>query len=207
MKFTGVHHAVLVYRSMGFRVVPLYGVTNGQCACGSYRCKERDAGKHEPPATDGAWKDGAEHGPADFGTEDNVALAMGAWNGSADWLVALDIDGPLDLSEIGWTLPPTLTQRSPRGRHLVFSVPAYTPLGNWVDALETKASFGASLDLRYARGRIVAAPSRNAFGAYEWVDFRPPARLPQAAIDDILDRRAARGLPVDTEWRRGSKRP
>jgi len=205
VKLETVQQAVELYTSMGFRVVPLFGLVDGRCACGSPECKDRDAGKHEPPETDGQWKDGVEFGPADFGATDNVAIAMGPWGGSDDWLVTLDIDGPLDLDPYGWGLPPTLTQKSPRGRHLVYAVPAYTPLGNWVDVLQTKP--GPALDLRYARGRIVAAPSGNAFGAYEWADFREPAPLPQAAIDAILERRVDRGLPVQWEWHRNGKRP
>lgn len=205
MKFTSVREAVELYTSMGFRVVPLFGLVEGRCACGSPECKDRDAGKHEPPESDGLWKEGAEFAVEHFGETDNVAIAMGPWGGSDDWLVTLDIDGPLDLDPYGWALPPTLTQKSPRGRHLVYSVPAYAPLGNWVDVLQTKP--GPALDLRYARGRIVAAPSQNAFGTYDWVDFREPAPLPQAAIDAILDRRVDRGLPVQWEWHRGSKRP
>lgn len=205
MKFESVIEAVDFYTSVGFRVVRLFGLEDGRCACRSPDCKDRDAGKHEPPETDGLWKDGTEFHAIDFALHDNVGLAMGPWGGSDDWLVALDIDGELDLEQYGWSLPPTLTQKSPRGRHLVYSVPAYTPLGNWVDVLQTKP--GAALDLRYARGRIVAAPSQNAFGSYDWVDFREPAPLPQAAIDAILNRRVERGLPVQWEWHRNGKRP
>lgn len=205
MKFESVREAVDFYSSMGFRPIPLFGLVDGRCACGSPDCKDRDSGKHEPPETDGLWKEGTEYGPADFGVTNNVALAMGPWGGSDDWLVALDIDGELDLDPYGWDLPRTLTQKSPRGRHLIYSVPAYTPLGNWVDVLRTKP--GPALDLRYARGRLVVAPSQNSYGRYEWIDFREPAPLPQAAIDSILSRRVDRGLPVQWEWNRGEKRP
>lgn len=207
MKFANVSEAVALYTSMGFRVVPLFGLVDGRCACASPECKDRDAGKHEPPKTDGLWKDGSEFGAADFGSTDNVALAMGPWGGSDNWLVCLDIDGPLDIDGFMWNLPPTLEQKSPRGRHLIYSVPAYTPLGNWVDVLQTRDSHHAQLDLRYARGRIVVSPSENSFGRYEWIDFREPAPLPQPALDAVLERRVERGLPVQWEWHRGGKRP
>lgn len=207
MKFGSVADAVTLYVSMGFRVVPLHGLVDGRCACRFEDCKARDAGKHEPPETDGLWKDGHEFAASDFAATDNVALAMGPWGGSDDWLVTLDIDGPLDIAGFMWGLPPTLEQKSPRGRHLIFSVPAFSPLGNWVDVLQTRDSHHAQLDLRYARGRIVVAPSENSFGRYEWVDFREPAPLPETAISAILDRRVERGLPVQWEWHRGGKRP
>jgi hypothetical protein len=207
VKFASVKEAVELYSSIGFRPIPLFGLREGRCACGSPECKDRDAGKHEPPETDGLWKDGTEFGVEHFDDHDNVALAMGPWGGSDDWLVTLDIDGPLDLDGFMWNLPRTLEQKSPRGRHLIFSVPAYTPLGNWVDVLQTRDTHRAQLDLRYARGRIVVAPSENSFGRYEWTDFREPAALPQSAIDAILDRRVERGLSVQWEWSRGGKRP
>lgn len=202
-----IKEAVALYTSMGFRPVPLFGLVDGRCACGSPDCKDRDAGKHEPPATDGLWKDGVTFGPEAFGDGDNVALAMGPWGGSDDWLVCLDIDGPLDIDGFMWNLPETLEQNTPRGRHLIFRVPAYTPLGNWVDVLQTRDSHRSQLDLRYARGRIVAAPSENSFGRYAWKLIREPAPLPQSALDAILERRVERGLPVQWEWNRGGKRP
>lgn len=207
MKFASVREAVDLYVSMGFRPVPLYGLRDGRCACMSPDCKDRDAGKHEPPETDGQWKDGRSFDSRDFSDGDNVALAMGPWGGSDDWLVTLDVDGPLDIDGFLWNLPRTLTQKSPRGRHLVYSVPAYTPLGNWIDVLQTKESHRAALDLRYARGRIVVSPSENSFGRYEWIDFREPAPLPESVLAAILDRRVERGLPVQWEWSRAGKRP
>jgi hypothetical protein len=204
MKFTNVHEAAKAYIQRGFRVVPLHGVDRMGCHCGSGACKERDWGKHEPPATDGLWKDGATFTAADFSDGDNIAVAMGPWRPSL-WLVALDIDGSDSIAELP-ELPPTLTQRSPRGRHLIYSVPEYTPLGNYVDVFRTKA-WGYSLDLRYARGRIVAAPSRGATGDYVWDDWRDPVPLPESALDAILDERRRRGLPVASRWERDGKAP
>lgn len=200
-----VRSAVRDYIARGFRVVPLYGVDAlGQCMCGRSLCKQRDAGKHEPPGTDGLWKDGAAFDESAFSSFDNIALAMGPWTEDR-WLVALDVDGPLELEPHLGELPPTLTQRTPRGKHLVFWVPAWTALGNWVDVLDTKP--GPSLDLRYARGRIVVAPSRGALGGYSWTNVREPVELPPAAIEAIFEARNRRGLPVQERWDRGDKRP
>jgi len=207
MKFDSVRDAARQYLDLGFRVVPLYGCSAEGCACGSPECKPRDWGKHEPPDTDGLWKDGTEFAPEDFGEHDNIALAMGPWGGSDDWLVALDVDGYQSASRWFAGLPDTLQQSTPRGVHQVFAVPAFSPLGNWVDVFLDKPHGDPSLDLRYARGRIVTAPSRGFAGAYEWREMREPAPLPDHVIDQILARRLERGLPVLARWERGSKRP
>jgi hypothetical protein len=208
MKFETVRDAARLYIDLGFRVVPLYGTTDTGCRCGNPQCQPRDWGKHEPPETDGHWKEGSEFGPDDFAEDQNIGLAMGPWGGSDDWLVALDIDGEMPFRTFFYDdLPETLWQKSPRGRHLIYTVPAYSPLGNWLDILETKHSDGVGIDLRYARGRIVAAPSRGAFGEYVWGLMREPAPLPEGVVRQILERRELRGLPVQERWDRGKKRP
>jgi hypothetical protein len=199
-----LHSDVARYIAMGLRPVPLYGVAMGWCMCGDRDCKERDHGKHTHERIEEKWKDGHRFAPRDFWEGNNVALAMGPWDGGDDWLVCLDVDGVLDLSRFMPRPPVTLSAKSPRGEHLIYRVPAYTPLGNWVDVFATKP--GPSLDLRYARGRIVVAPSRNAFGAYEWTNFVTPVPLPEHVIDVILERRRARGLDVQHTWDRGRKR-
>jgi hypothetical protein len=210
VKFDGVRDAARQYLDLGFRPIPLHGLTDGACACGSPECKPRDWGKHEPLETDGLWKDGTEFAPEDFHETNNIALALGPWGGSDDWLVALDWDGkgyPAMLGHMALlVLPETLTQETPRGAHLIYTVPAYAPLGNWVDVWQTKAQ-GYQMDLRYARGRIVVPPSKNYAGAYEWRWMREPAPLPERLIEQILARRHERGLPVLPRWDRGSKRP
>lgn len=206
MKFTSVAEAVAAYSERGFRVIPLYGVDElGDCTCGNYACKARDHGKHEPPATDGQWKDGRTFTADDFPEVSNVAIAMGPWR-AGRWLVALDLDGTANAGEFFPGLPRTLTQHTPRGAHLVFTVPEFTPLGNYVDVFRTKRA-GFSLDIRYARGRIVVAPSRGSSGAYQWTDWRAPAPLPPNALDAILFERRKHNLPVAERWERGSKAP
>jgi len=193
------------YISEGFRPIPVYGVkANGTCCCGDSKCKPRDAGKHEPSETDGLWKSGLQLTPGDFRPGMNVALAMGPYT-RREWLVCLDSDGRFPLSRHLGTLPPTMTAKSPRGMHHIFTVKPFAPLGNWVDCFQTKP--GASLDLRYARGRVVVQPSRGAFGAYRWLSLEKPAPLPQRAIDAILNNRRERGLPVLETWERDGKRP
>jgi hypothetical protein len=198
-----VQTAVRDYIRRGLRPVPVYGIVSGWCECGDHACKERDHGKHEPASTDGTWKDGdVSFGPGDFEHTNNVALAMGP-QPDGRWLVTLDADGAFEWERLG-ILPRTLTQKTPRGEHRFFEVPPFTPLGNWVDVFQDKPD--PSLDIRYARGRAVVAPSRNAFGEYSWLHYIEPAMLPEHVIDMILDTRRARGLPVQHEWSRERKR-
>lgn len=204
MKLGTVREAVEFYLSIGFRPMPMHGVENGACRCGASDCR---AGKHAPEWVESTWKEGGEYGPTDFSEQDNIAIALGPWGGADDWLVCLDLDGPFPVEQYLGTLPPTLEQASPRGRHLFYSVPPFTPLGNWVDCFVTKYGEGSALDIRYARGRVNVAPSRTLFGTYEWGAFREPAPLPESAIERVLERRVERGLPVQWEWDRGGKRP
>lgn len=201
-----VAKAVAGYIRRGFRVVPLFGVdpNTRACRCGNPECKPRDAGKHEPLASEGAWKDGTWFEPEHFTEQMNVALAMGPWKGGL-WLVALDQDGSHEPDQL-LELPETMTATSPRGRHQIYTVPAFTPLGNWVDIFSTKSS-GVTLDLRYARGRIVVAPSIGSTGEYRWLDDRDPEPLPDFAVRGILAERRMRGLPVLDRWTRGEKKP
>lgn len=212
---TDIRAAAAAYIARGFRVVPLYGVDAlGRCRCGDAACKPRDAGKHAPPGFEDRAKDGPPFAAADFSEGDNIAIMLGPWTGTDRWLAALDFDGggpadwSLDNAAMAGLMPRTLTQVTPRGKHLVFWVPAFTPLGNWVDCWSTKDK-GYQMDLRYARGRIVVEPSRGATGAYRWVDVNADiAELPRGIIETILNERRRRGLPVLPRWERErGKRP
>lgn len=195
------------YVARGLRPIPLWGVDDaGRCRCGSADC---NAGKHCTDAVESRWKDGAPFQPHEFDETQNIALGLGAWQ-PGRWLVCLDVDGAGDLSTfVPFFLPPlpqTLTQKSPRGLHLFYSVRERAPLGNWIDVFSTKYTRGVALDLRYARGKVNVAPSRSAFGHYHWIDEREPAPLPEAVISTILNVRRSRGLPVTKHWDRGGKR-
>lgn len=207
---TPVQLAVRQYITQGFRPVPMWGVdAAGQCLCGGRLPdgKECRAGKHSPDPIERDWKE-TRYAPGDFVEGQNVALALGPWK-PGKWLVCFDFDGlPADYEGVPFfSLPPTLTQRSPRGLHLFFTVPEFEPLGNWTDVFRTKRGDGMALDIRYARGRINVAPSRNPWGSYHWQDWGDPAELPQEAAERIYDDRRARGLPVLPTWDRGLKMP
>jgi hypothetical protein len=194
--------------------MPMWGVDDqGRCLCGGIDPRTRkacNAGKHS--RDEESWKSGREYRPGDFSEEDNIALALGPWRSTIPqtWLVCLDFDAPLVsplMLTSGFSLPDTLTQRSPRGLHWFYTVLPFEALGNWVDAFQTKFREGWALDIRYARGRINVAPSRSAFGSYEWLDEREPVPLPAEFIQRILRERRLRGLPVESRWHRGDKRP
>lgn len=208
MSVFGIEADVARYISYGFRPIPMWGVdSEGACRCGGFLpngspCRP---GKHSPEPIETEWKE-RRYTPADFTEGQNVALALGPWK-PGKWLVCLDYDG-VDGREVPFfTLPPTLTQKSPRGLHLFFTVPEFEPLGNWTDVFRTKHEDGVALDIRYARGRINVAPSRTAFGGYHWLDWREPAPLPPEVTGRIYDTRRARGLPVLDSWDRGAKMP
>lgn len=208
MSLSDIQADVARYISYGFRPVPMWGVTpEGACRCGGTlpTGKPCRAGKHSPEPIEQEWKE-TRYSPEDFTEGQNVALALGPWKPGL-WLVCLDYDGLPDGAEPPFfSLPPTLTQKSPRGRHLFFTVPEFEPLGNWIDVFRTKDT-PPYLDVFYARGRVNAAPSRNPWGAYRWQDWREPAPLPPEVTERIYDDRRARGLPVLDSWDRGQKMP
>lgn len=205
----GVLDHVRHYLALDLRPMPMWGVTeSGACLCGGWgqrRDRPCNPGKHSQDEE--AWKAGRAYGPDDFSERDNVAIALGPYRAGL-WLVCLDVDGPLPAEHFFPELPATMTQLSPRGRHLFYTVPAYTALGNWVDCLATKDVTGTAVDVRYARGRINVAPSRSAFGAYRWSSrLGDPAPLPWSVLQTIESSRRRRGLPVHAQWQRDGKRP
>lgn len=198
---TDIRAAAAAYIARGFRIVPLYGVDAlGRCRCGDAACKPRDAGKHAAPGVEDRAKDGRPFAAHELPDDCNLALMMGPWGGSRDWLIALDFDVYSADPTRFLQLPDTLRHTTPRGWHAIFTVPAYTPLGNYLDVLGTRErEQGFGLDLRFARGRIVAPPSRG----YAWVDEHAPiSPLPRNVIDCILHERRRRGLPVTQRWER-----
>ena len=189
--------AVAFYLSKGYRVMPLFGV--------------REKCKHPVVIEDGVKKDCNaqcwgkvpmyEHWPdRDFTIDDfkdgcNLAMILGKQlNGK--WLVGLDIDGELDLTEF-LQLPPTLTCRTNRGIHLVYEVPEDSPLGNWNDVLSTRSEllgykwgYTGALDLKYCRGAMTSPPSMTKVGTqYTWDEWREPAMLPHEEILYLIRKR------------------
>lgn len=208
MSNTDLRADVARYIARGFRPIPMWGVTpDGDCLCGGTLPDGKPCrpGKHSPEPIETEWKE-TRYRPEDFSEGQNVALAMGPWKPDL-WLVCFDFDGlPPDFEGTPFfSLPPTLTQLSPRGRHLFFTVPEREPLGNYTDVFKTKSEDGVALDLRYARGRINVAPSRNPWGGYRWQNWQEPALCPREVLERIYDHRRSRKLEVLESWDRGSK--
>lgn len=194
--------AVQSYLDRGFLPLPVYGLyPDLSCRCGSADCDRKNAGKHLKEEHTKQWQDNVPFSPEQFQEFDNVSLDQGK-QPSGRWLVTLDIDGELDIDSIfGFKLPDTMSEKTPRGRHLIYEVPPKTALGNWRDCLFTKqenASRGilGQLDLRYERGRTVVSPSRNAMGPYVKENDLEPEMLPRDCVVLIHAMRKKHGLPV-----------
>jgi hypothetical protein len=197
------------YIVAGLRPIPVYPPSAG-CRCGG-RCKVTSPCPGKVPR-DPHWADRPYFTAEDFEMTDNIALAMGA-QPSGKWLVALDVDGALDLTPYFGVLPETLMTRTGRGTHHIYEVRPETPLGNWRDVIGTrdklsgyKPGFWGALDLRYARGAVVAAPSTHRTGVEYETTTAPIVMLPDRVISWIMRDRATRKLPVDAYWSRDGKR-
>lgn len=165
----GLYEAAMFYRSLGWRVLKL---------------------KHNEkvPATEHGVHD-ATTDPIEIkrlfgnGAKANIGIAMGGG------LVALDVDGDdgeesiVALERKFGALPETVMQKTVRGWHHIYTVPAGVRLGN------TAGKLGPGLDTRGEGGYIVVEPSTNGTGGY-WafsVDH-DPEDMPLAEIPADLVR-------------------
>jgi hypothetical protein len=158
------------------------------------------------------WKDRSLPFTAnDFAPDDNVALAMGL-QPDGRWLVAIDYDG---LPTVPWgELPSTLMTTTGRGRHYIYQTPDAEPLGNWIDVCSARdkthgyrPGHAGAVDLRFARGAVVAAPSLHRSGVRYVSNELPITMLPEHVATTIYRERRRRGLPVLPRWSRDAKRP
>jgi len=169
--------AAQIYGRLGLHPILVHGVDDeGACTCGHPGC--HSAGKH-PVAR------GWHSAPLDLAAFDkamvenwrlNIGLRMGR-QPSGVVLVCFDVDGERSLLEpieqkTGTPFPPTLTAKTPRGLHLIYLWPeGLEPPGN-------RTGIEPKVDLRGARGQIVAPPSRHGSGVqYRWLDARKPVVL------------------------------
>jgi hypothetical protein len=184
--------AVNFYISQGFRPMPIFSVED-KCKHRPYKpeldCKGQCWGK--VPIVE-HWPDHDTFSEKDFPEGCNLSLIMGKQLDSR-WFVGLDIDGDLNIEEF-LILPSTLECKTRRGRHLVYEVPADTPLGNWQDALGTRSktagyrlNYTGALDIKYCRGTMVSPPSKTKDGTlYEWIEWRNPEILPETEIRYLI---------------------
>lgn len=131
----------------------------------------------------------------EFNPRDNLALACGL-QPDGRWLVGLDFD--TQEGERQFTLPDTMRSITPRGTHYYFEVPPRTPLGNWVKV-------GGVVDVKYARGALIAAPSAGHGGVRYQTFVGPVAKLPDDVLNWIYRQRKLAGFKVSGTWDRKGK--
>ena len=161
----------VAYARLGYSVIPVHNIVNGNCSCGSPRCKAK--GKHprfkwikqqETPYTVAELIEIWEKHP-----KANVGIVTGRVSN----LVVLDIDGEeglKSLSSVGLPfedLPTSPTVNTGGGgKHVYYRYPEDSEF-------LTKASVLPKVDIRGKGGFVVAPPSIHLSGnAYEWVEGR-----------------------------------
>jgi hypothetical protein len=185
--------AVLGYAGRGWPVLPLHNpMGGGTCSCQKTDCNA--VGKH--PRT----KNGLDDATTDAATirgwwaqwpDANVGILTGPESG----LVVIDLDNKgamrgehnfnsLVLESGG--IPPTLTATTGNGKHLFFAHPGQ-PIKN------SASKIAQGVDVRAARGFVVAAPSVHSSGnRYAWIN--PDASLAQVP-DWLIGRLVPRTQP------------
>jgi len=181
-----LRRAAVAYAERGWRVFPLHWIReDGSCSC-EKGCEPTKAGKH--PLTAHGLKDAsADPQHVERWWRATPAANIGIVTGKESGLVVLDVDPPegeeqlARIEEYHGPIPPTLTARSGKGgQHFYFAHPGRS-ISNRQDVLNEKPSGAVgAIDVRGDGGYIIAPPSRNAAGAYEWTapDETPPAQIP-----------------------------
>ncbi|MCP8938512.1 AAA family ATPase [Alsobacter sp. SYSU M60028] len=152
--------AALAYAEAGHPILALFGVTEGACDCGTPNCPS--AGKH--PMTR-YFPHGFKHATTNVDAIERIWTKHPNANiglvPTRDLLI-VDIDGPKgEASVAALDLPETLSQRTGKGRHAVFTCEG---LSGW------KAPKLEGVDFRYnANGYIAVSPSTHVSGrSYRW---------------------------------------
>jgi len=110
-----------------------------------------------------------------------IGVPMGDVNGlfalDVDWDPSRGIDGRAALASLEGThgsLPPTRTQRTPRGgEHRLFRWPG-------TKVMNSTSKIGTGIDVRGDGGYVIWAPSVNSDGdAYTWIGLQDPADAPE----------------------------
>lgn len=191
------------YIARGLRPIPVHPPSAG-CRCERAHPKNPEQCHGKVPI-DRHWADRGPFAAHEFPAGCNVALAMGR-QPSGEWLLGIDVDGEFDLTARLGELPLTMTTRSGRGRHLIYRARPEADFGNWIDLFSTRdqvigyaRGYSGAVDLRYARGALVVAPSRHRSGvAYQ--TSGEIADLPARALVAIYSRRARLGKPPERRW-------
>lgn len=165
--------AALSYAARGWRVLPVWPMRAGKCACGDAACANQ--GKHPlsrlaPNGSHSATTDAAIIAAWWAATPDaNVGIATGQESGI--WVIDVDPrhGGDVTLEALETRhgrLPQSLRARTGSGGgHIVFVHPRDGRLSN------SSGRLGPGLDVRGDGGYIVAAPSNHSSGGtYAWED-------------------------------------
>lgn len=170
-----------------WRVLPLWPVRRGLCACGVSGCS--NPGKHPlgPLVHNGV-----------HGASTNVSTITSWWSAwpdaniglaaGDDWW-ALDVDGPAGAATLDalvdqfGPLPETVIQQTGKGRHFLFAMNGVT--------VRNRVKLRAGLDTRSSGGLIVAEPSRHISGSqYVWEvgtgPYDVPIALPPSWLLDLI---------------------
>lgn len=179
--------ALKKYCDLKWKVIPIYGVKNGQCLCNKFDCSA--IGKH--PAT----KNGLYDGSDDYDSlaliwKKNPELNIGVVTGIVSGIVVLDIDKKNNGYDSFKTLQnqygfSSLTRKCLSGGggfHLYFKHPGLN--------LKNKAGILPGIDFRGDGGYIVAPPSMHKSGKiYGWEH----EDLVLADLPDLLLKRLVEG--------------
>ena len=177
--------AAVAYAERGWRVFPVAWVgDDGACSCGAADCKS--PAKH-PLTAHGLNDASSDPQQAERWWREKPRANIGIRTGAESGLVLLDVDPPEGMEQLArieayhGPIPPTLTARSGKGGlHFYFAHPGRS-VSNRQDVLgeRTSKEMGA-IDVRGDGGYIIAPPSRNTAGAYEWTapEETPPAQIP-----------------------------
>jgi uncharacterized protein YdaU (DUF1376 family) len=196
-------HATLAaaqsYCERNWKLLAVWGVTNGVCDCGKHDCTS--PGKHPRYRN---WPDRASssmEGAQWWLTQTNFNIAVATGSGSG--IFVIDEDGPegeLSLNELQakyGALPATLTAKTGRGWHLYFRHPGGRVKSN-------AGMLGNKLDVRGDGGYVLVPPSMHISGVrYEWVDAEAEiSEAPAWLVARVCGEGPAQGRakePVDTE--------
>jgi len=161
----------ITYARMGYSVIPVHNIVNGNCSCGSPRCKAK--GKH--PRFKWIAQQKTPHTIAELTEiwERYPNANVGIVTGRVSNLVVLDIDGEEGLKSLksvglpfeDLPISPTVNTGG-GGKHIYYRYPEDSEFA-------TKASVLPKVDIRGKGGFVVAPPSIHLSGkAYEWVNGR-----------------------------------
>lgn len=173
--------AALAYAARGWRVFPIYRITQGACSCGKPTCSS--PGKHPRIRS---WQTKATTDRAQIlgwwrrWSQSNIGVATGAESG----IVVVDVDprhgGNASLAKLN--LPDTYAvSTGGGGRHLYFKHPG-------LEVANSAGTIALGIDIRGDGGYVVAAPSNHASGErYAVLADVPLVALPSQLLSSDRD--------------------